>query len=117
MAQDEVKVVRTKAYKINRSNGDDIPIDEDELPKFIQGMATGTFMFFRQGGANPSYVTGITPDKDRIRAWLDECSYGHGQGEAARLRGMKPLKDILGLPEVAKQLQSTEGFKQLGNGK
>ena len=110
MTDETVKIVRTRAYKIQRSNGEDIRIDEDELPKFVAGMASGTFMFFRQGGANPSYVTGIVPDKDRIREWVEECNYGFGQGGAAWARGIKPLQDILGLPQIAQRL------KEMGSG-
>jgi len=104
----------TKAYLINRSNGGDIKIDEDELPKFIQGMTQGVFMFFRQGGVNPSYVTGITIDKERMKEWIHECGYGNGQGDQIRARGIKPLTDILGLTQIAKQLGGVE-VKKLGN--
>ena len=116
MSDQEVKVRRTKAYLIERSSGKPIRIDEDELPKFMQGMQAGAFMVFRQGGVNPSYVTGIIPDRDRVEAWVKECSYGHGQGEAIRAAGMKQLDDIFEGTNIKEALQSGRQREQLGSG-
>lgn len=108
MAEDTEKVEyrRTKAYIVELSTGGKIQIDEDEVAKVVQGMQSGSVIVVRQGIINPSFVGGITPDKDRIKAWLDECRYGHGQGDQIRARGLLPLGDIFKETPLRKTLES-----------
>jgi hypothetical protein len=109
----KVEERRTKAYLVQLSKGDPVKIDEDELPKVLQAIQSGNPAIVRQGIVNPSYITSVVPDKDRIEQWLRECRYGHGQGDEARARGIKSLDDIMKTKEIAKQLGAGTPTKRL----
>lgn len=111
----EVEYRRSKAYIVELSTGGKINIDEDEVHKVVQGMQTGSVIVVRQGIINPSFVGGITPDKDRVDAWLKECTYGLGQGDEIRKRGMKKLSNIFEETPLAKMIESVK-HKTLGSG-
>ncbi len=89
-----IKVRRTKAYIVQMSKGDPIQIDEEELQKVIEGANAGELIVVKQGVINPSYMVDIRPDKERLRQWSRDCSYGLTQGEEANRIGIIPLRHI-----------------------
>jgi len=76
------------------SKGDPVKLDEEELQKVLEGANAGELIVLKQGVINPSYLVSIEKDKDRLQAWSHETGYGHGQGERAYARGIKPLGTI-----------------------
>jgi len=87
------------AFIINLSKGDKVKIDEDEMPKFIDGVKKGNIIIFRQGVVNPSFVISITRDTDRMRAYFEDFrSYEYISKEYPDRKysepEIKPLYDI-----------------------
>jgi len=85
---------RTQAYQVNMSVGDPVKIDQEELPKVIQGIANGQPILVKRGLINPSYYVTITRDKDRMTEWTEETNYADGSGKKAYEKGIMPLPDI-----------------------
>lgn len=114
-----IKVVRTKAFKVVMSKGDPIKIDEEEIDGVVEGMNTGKVIIVKRGIINPSYLVTITQDGERVGEWNKECGYGHGQGDAIRQRGIKPLQSIFGETRIGKAIEAkqqqrlSEGSKML----
>lgn len=94
----------TKAYIARLSGEAYVKIDGDEIEKVISGMESGRPILVRHGLINPSYIIGIMEDRDRTREWNDECDRGFGEGDAARERGMKPLRNIFEGTSIAAKM-------------
>lgn len=113
MTDTEVKIKRTKAYLVQVSRGEPVKIDDEELPKVIAALESGRVCILKQGIINPSYVTSVIPDKDRIEAYLHDLN--HYGDKYAREHGMKALPELINRDEVLKQLGAPE-HKRLGKG-
>lgn len=100
---------RTKAYLVQMSKGDPVQIDQEELPKVITSMQSGKPCILKRGIVNPSYVTSVVPDRDRISLWLEETKYD----TTKRTLGMKPLAELIDRDEVLAQLGAAQP-KRLG---
>lgn len=98
----------TKSYVARLSNEGYVRIDHDEIEKVIAGMERGSPIIVRQGVINPSYITGIMEDRDRIREWHEECNRGSGDGDKARESGMRPLKNIFDGTTIALKMQNAQ---------
>jgi len=109
-----VKVVRTKAYLVQVSRGNPIQIDEDELPKILAAMQSGSPAILKQGIVNPSYITSVVPDKERISLWLEDTKYDGSK----RALGIKPLAELIDRTEVLKSIAAHKGGSapRLGTG-
>lgn len=111
-----MELQRTKAYRVFLSTGGSIRIDEEEIEKVFNGMAEGAIIMVKQGLINPSYVTGVSLDDERMQEWRRECQYNAPsetdpeltQGQVAKQRGVKPLKDIYGNSPVRKLLEQSQ---------
>lgn len=106
-----MKIKRTKAYLIQLSRGESVPMDQDELDKVVEAMGTGKVAILRQGIVNPSYITSIVPDSERIEAFMDDTKY---DGER-RNGGLLPLKNIFEGTQVGKMIVERDQ-KLLDNG-
>lgn len=91
-----------RAYKVNLSKGDPIPVDAEELPDVLQAIKSGMPCRVKRGVFNPSYYVSITEDRERVdeiehhNAMADENNervkkYG---GTLIGYKGLQPLKDI-----------------------
>ena len=109
----EVKIKRTKAYLVQVSRGEPVKIDEEELPKVIAALESGRVAILKQGIINPSYVTSVVADKDRIETYMHDVN--HYRSETALRLGMKPLAELINREEVLKQL-GAPAAKRLGSG-
>lgn len=94
----------TKAYVARLSNEGYVKIDHDEIEKVVAGMERGHPIILRNGIINPSYITGIMEDRDRIREWHDECNRGNGDGDKARDSGIRSLKNIFEGTAIAEKM-------------
>lgn len=92
---EEKKFRRTAGFVIQRSNGDDIKIDQEELDGVLEACGKGAIIVVKRGIIpNPNFISGIIPDKNRMQEWARECNYTDGSGMQARHRGLKPLKSV-----------------------
>lgn len=94
-----------KNFKIVMMKGDDIRIDESEIPKILQGIATNQPVIVKQGIFNPSSYVSISRDRTGDRRQTNED--GHYTG---RIEG-EPLVNIFEGIEALAQLKSVN--KQL----
>lgn len=52
-------------YIVKLSNKAEIPIDEDEVPRVVEGLKSGTLVKVRQGIFNPSFFVAVVEDEKR----------------------------------------------------
>lgn len=90
----ETKYKRVQAYLVHLSNGVKIRIDEDEVPKLVQGINEKAVVVVRQGIINPSYFVALEKDIERVRTFLDDTKYNDERSLARRGRGLEPLESI-----------------------
>lgn len=90
----EITYKRTSAFLIQRSNGDDIKIDQEELDGVLEGWNKGAIIIVKRGIVNPSFITGVVPDKNRISEWKKTISYDDTRAKYFKAHGMKPLETI-----------------------
>lgn len=83
--------------------GFDIPIEEDEVIKVVDGVNRGVVKILKQGIMNPTSFAGIIEDKNREKIIVN----GTTSGESGHYEN-KPLKDLF--PQLRGQLE------QLANG-
>ena len=108
---DTQTIRRTKAYLVQVSKGDPVQIDQEELPKVIAAMQSGKPCILKCGIVNPSYVTSVVPDNNRMREWVHDSR----MDERLRSGGMKPLAELIDRSEVLAQLEAAQGHaKRLG---
>lgn len=109
----KIKVEKVKAYLVNVSVGDPIPIDEDELPKVIGAYQKGIGAVVRQGFINPSYLVSITSDNKRIARFYEDTKYRL----EIRNQGLQKLEDVMNTSKLAKQIQlQAKEVAQIGQG-
>jgi len=88
------------AFIVNLSRGEKIQIDEDEVPKLVNGIKNGSVIIFRQGIVNPSFIISIVRDMNRMRFfWEEEKSLEFNKEtypdkKFPKELSMKPLQDI-----------------------
>lgn len=111
MKDKTIQIKRTKAYLVQVSRGDAVQIDQEELPKVVAAMQSGAPCVLKRGIINPSYVTSVVPDRERIEAWLHDSRYDNKLREG----GMKPLAELIDRNEVLAQLGVPQQ-NRLGNG-
>lgn len=104
----ETKYKRVQAYLVYLSNGTKIQIDEDEVPKLVQGINSGSVVIVRQGIINPSYFVAVEKDRERVRAFLDETKYNDERTIAKRKAGMLPLESIFADTPLQKLLDAQQ---------
>lgn len=109
----ETKYKRVQGYICCLSNGVKIQIDEDEVPKLLEGINKGKVVVVRQGIINPSYFVALEKDRERIRAFLDDTKYNDEKSIAKRGRGMEALESIFSGTPLAKLLEANQP-KKLG---
>lgn len=93
--------MKLRAYLVQRSRGDDIQIECEELAKVVKAWESGKIAIVKQGIVNPSYVTGITEDWRRIKNWnvahKNHKMLGNKKAvKAMEKRGLLPLDDVFG---------------------
>ena len=52
-------------YIVKLSNKAEIPIDEDEVQRVVEGLKSGTLVKVRQGIFNPSFFVAVVEDETR----------------------------------------------------
>ena len=94
-----------KAYLV-KMIGFDIPIEEDEITKVVDGVQRGVVKILRQGVMNPTSFAGIVEDKNREKVMVN----GSTPGESGHYE-LKPLKDLF--PELRTELEKLSDTKRL----
>ncbi len=85
--------------------GFDIPIEEDEVAKVIDGVQRGVVKILKQGVMNPTSFAGIIEDKNRDKVMIN----GREPGESGHYEN-KPLKDLF--PGVREEIEKlAQGMK------
>ena len=79
-----------KPFIVELSTKSSVKIDADEVEKVLQAISSGSLVRVKQGIINPSYVTCIIQDKDRIERFFEDTKYDSEK----RLQGPKKLEDI-----------------------
>lgn len=90
--------------------GYDIPIEEDEVVKVVDGVNRGIVKILRQGIMNPTSFSGIIEDKKREKIMVN----GATPGESAHYEN-QPLKDLF--PDLREKLELLTANKMIGHGK
>lgn len=104
----ETKYKRVQGYICCLSNGVKIQIDEDEVPKLVEGINKGSVVVVRQGIINPSYFVALEKDRERVRAFLDDTKYNDERTIAKRNAGMLPLESIFENTPLQKLLEAKQ---------
>lgn len=101
-----------KAYRIVMSRGDDLQIDEAELEKVFNAIATGSPAVLKRGIFNPSFYVSVVFDEKRVMEFIDEYRSIERHNEQQRkyhdgtnikeLPGFVPLKDIFEGTQLSK---------------
>ena len=80
-----------RAYIIKTSIGQDVQIDEEELPKALKTWADGNIEQFRQGFVRGDLIGLVVVDSARMKTVESVFNHKTGQREGGEL---KPLPDI-----------------------
>lgn len=100
----ETKYKRVQGYLCYLSSGAKIQVDEDEVPKLLEGINKGKVVLVRQGIINPSYFVALERDRERIERFLEDTKYD----KPKRLRGMEQLSNIFADTPLQKLLDAQQ---------